>query len=542
MDELKDQYLSALVVEQQSLAQSHIKYSLQHLGFDRIDFVDRAHLAIEALQKRQYQLILCAYELNKGSDGYQLFERFTKQGLMHISTTFIFMSSENDMSLSQSIIELEPDDFLLKPFTSKQLESRIQRALIKKLTFKPVFECLEKQNISGALEHIDQFISANTHPNWTPFLIRLKGNILKQEKDWQKAEAFYQSVLKIRYFSWAQLGLVECYMHLNRLPEAKHLLDELVDNPSTKLQALDLLAFLCEKDKDWENALSYIKDASLLSPRNIERQKYLIDLARITQDFESQYLASNNIIRHLRYSMYEAPGLYLNAIRANIDYGLTTFNETEVSRLAQQSQHILDNLKRKFPKTPLNEQIDIATARIHFLKNESEKAKHLIKMKIDDNREFVVDDLEDALDFAKALHELGFYRDSEKVFSEIVKESASLTNPLFSLFINAEKQLREDVKSSPKELNNNAVGFYTRGKLNEALKAFKTAFRVMPKSPAIALNLLQTIAESQFLDLSSSDVQTLIEQCKNTINSANLNDEQTLRYNKIKASLTEERV
>lgn len=542
MDELNSPNLSALVVEQQSLAQSHIKYSLQHLGLERIDFVDRAHLAIEALQKRQYQIILCAYQLNKGSDGFQLFERMSKQGLIPASTTFIFMSSENDISLSQSIIELEPDDFLLKPFTSKELEVRINRVLSKKIALQPVFNCIEMGDISGALDLIDKQISDNEHPNWLSYLVKLKGSVLIKTKDWSRIEAFYLSVLKIKHFSWAQLGLVESYIQLGKYAEAKRILEDLLENPATKLQALDLLSTIHEQNKEFEQALSHLKTACTLSPRNIERQQHLVDIARITQDFESQYTASGSIVKNLRHSMYEVPNLYLNAIRANIDYGLTTFNDTEMQRLAQQSQHILDNLKRKFPKVPLDEQIDVATARIHYLKNESDKAKHLLKLKTDKSKDYVVEDLEDALDYAKALHEVGFHNDSINVFEEIAKQAEQSTNHLFSLYISAEKQLRKEVRDSPKVINNNAVSFYTRGKLNEALNAFKTAFRIMPKSPAIALNLLQTVAESQFLDFTSKEVQSLVEQCKSTINASTLSDEQSVRFAKIQSSLLEERV
>ena len=542
MTELKDQLQSALVVEQQSLAQSHIKYSLQHLGFERIDFVDRAHLAIESIKKRQYQLILCAYELNKGADGFQLFERLHEQQLLKCGTCFVFMSSDNDIQLSHSIIELNPDDFLLKPFTSKELEQRLRRVLTKKVALSEVFHCLDLKDIKGALTRLNHFISKNESPNWLSYLMKLKGEILKEAGDWSETLEFYQSVLKVKPFQWAQLGLVECHLHLSRFSEAKHLLGELIESRATRLPALELMAELCELNDKFDDALHHLKQATEMAPRNIHRQQHLYSLARITYDYESQYQASNSIVRNLRHSVHESPEAYLTAVRANVDYGLTSFNETEVNRLAQQSQHILDNLKKKFPKEALNDQIGVATARIHFLKNETAKAKQILENRLEQNDIIEVDDLEDALDMAKALHELGFHKDSERVFNAIAETSELQPESLFAKFINTEKQLRVEIKASPKQLNNDAVTYYTRGNLKEALTAFSNAFKVMPKNPSIALNLLQTMAESQFLNFESEDVMELLDKCQNTIDNSTLTDEQAERYRKLKQKLQEERI
>ncbi|MDC2888270.1 response regulator [Psychrosphaera algicola] len=167
---------AALVIEHQALAQSHIKYSLLNLGFKSIEFADRATMAIKALHKSHFDLILCAYDLNRGADGYQLFERIIEEGLLKSTTAFVFMSSENDLPLSQSIIELKPDDFILKPFTAKELELRLKRILSKKLTLRPVFEAIDDDEFDGALNLLNEQLAKNAKPKWVPYLLKLKGN------------------------------------------------------------------------------------------------------------------------------------------------------------------------------------------------------------------------------------------------------------------------------------------------------------------------------------------------------------------------------
>ena len=540
--ELENQLHSALIIEQQSLAQSHIKYSLQNLRFERIDFVDRAHLAIEALKKNRYQLVLCAYELNKGSDGFQLFEKIQKLNLIGPTTAFVFTSSEHDSQLTQSIVELNPDDFLIKPFTTKELETRLRRVLTRKLMLHTVFEALESNNYELALNEINTVIGDNENPKFMTLLMKLKGEILTRSKNWPQVEAFYSSVLKVKEFDWAELGLMESLINLGKVDDIDGRMQSLINKTTTQLTAHELMAQMHEQRNEFDAALKHINLAAEIAPRNIERQQHLVGLARITYDYDTLHIAANNMIKHLKNSFHETPDSYLTAVRANVDYGLTNFDEQTSNRRPQQSQHILDSLKKKFPKTPLDDQIHIATARIHHLKNEPEKAKVILRHQLENRPAYINEDLEDALDMAKALHELGFHKESTKMFDEIAELAEDSDNHLFKEFIGVEKQLREEIRFSPKKLNNDAVAYYSRGNYNDALASFKNAFKIMPKNAAIGLNLLQTIAESNFVDLKSAETIALIERCKKSLSQATLSTEQQERFKKIITMLEEERI
>lgn len=536
--DLKPQLTAALVIEHQSLAQSHIKYSLQNIGFPRVDTVDRSHLAIKALHANYYDLVLCASDLNKGSDGFQLYEKMLNEQLIPNTTTFIFMSADQDLQLSQSVIELKPDEFLLKPFNSKEFESRVNKALIKKLTFKDVLKDIDKQNYNSAIEKLNTHISNNKSPQVTPYLMKLKGEIITLLKNWSVGETFFKKVCNIHPYTWAQIGYIESLYYLGKHNLARPHLLEMTKSPQTRLFALDLLARIEQQHQEFEQALGHLKQAASIAPRNVNRLQELANVARVTHDFESQHDANNSIIRHLKNSIHETPDAYLAAVRSAIDYGLTTMNEEEISRLAQSSQSILANLKKSFPQVPLSEQIEVAQARIYNLKNNPKKAKQLISHSVEriENELIKVngDNLEDTLDVAKALHELGFHKHSQQMFEKLADYCNNQEcDQVFSKFINAEKQLRIEIKESPKELNNKAVDFFKRGNLKDALNSFEVAFKVMPKNPTIALNLMQTALEST-RHLDQSQVNYIIERCQRTIEQAHLTAEQTARFDKLK--------
>lgn len=523
---------AALVIENQNLAQSYIKYSLHNIGFKSVAFADRANMAIKALNQSNFDLILCAYDLNRGADGYQLFERIINEGLLSSKTAFIFMSSENDIALSQSVIELKPDDFILKPFTAKELELRLRRILKRKLALRPIFEAIDEHQYKTALNLLNEQLSLSTKPNWVAYLLKLKGDLIIAQQDWPNAEAFYLKVLAIKNYSWANIGLVNSLLNQNKIEQAQERLMYLITSPACRLAALDILAKLCKENHNFEQAIKHLKTAASIAPRNVERQQDVISLSRLTHDFESQFNAANAIVEHVNYSIHDTPEVYLSAVRSTVDYGLTSLNEEEVKKLARTGESILHKLKKQFPDIPLNDQIRVAKARIFNMNNDKESAKKLIQPKLNEDKEYKIDDLEDALDEAKAFHELGFHADSEKLFELIAVASEQQdTDDMFNRYIQEEKQLRIDVKDSPKVLNNKAVQLYSRGHYQAALTAFLSAYRVMPKNPSIALNLLQTIVESRYQQTDPDSAEPIIKQCSQTIIENDVTEEQRSRFN-----------
>jgi tetratricopeptide (TPR) repeat protein len=538
--DLTNQLHAALVIEQPNLAQSHLKYSLNQMGFEHIDLVDRSQQAISALISTQYDLVLCAYDLNKGADGYQLFEQIAKERLISSSTTFVFMSSENNLPLSQSVIELKPDDFILKPFNTSQLELRLKRILYKKLTLKKVFKYIDSERYQQAIEELNTHISNNTHPRWIPYLMKLKGEIILAMDQWQIGEAYFEKVRTLQPYPWASLGLVECQMQLDKFSQAEVLLHQLIADGKTRLPALDLLSKVYEKNNQFESALNNLKSAIQLAPRNIERQQELLNLARINQDFETQYEAANSIIRHVRHSIHDCPEIYLSAVRSAIDYGFTLFNEEELTKLRKNSETILTSVKKNFPGAPINDQLEVAQVRLLNLANERVRATELMKANRERTGKYKVVDIEDALDKAKAFHELGFHRDSEKMFNEINElcEQGG-QNPVLSQYIKNESKLRIEIKDTPKVLNNRAVELFQRGRLKEALEEFKKAFKVMPKNPSIALNLMQTLIDSNALVEHEEESKLVLHLCLQALRNAQLNEEQSERMEKLQAKLHE---
>ncbi|MBE0368976.1 response regulator [Pseudoalteromonas sp. MMG013] len=527
-----------LIVEEQPLALSHMKRSLEQLDFRNLKFAEHAQAAIEHCRIDKFDLVICSFDLTKRQDGYQLYEELKSKRLVRNATSFIFVSAETSGELVHSVIELQPDDFLVKPFTIKELRSRIERVLKRKQSLKKIYTFIDDGNDSKAVRFIDAELDKRGHTH-SPILLKLKGEALLRLGRVKDAKQFYKSALNVQKFTWAKIGLIEALIANNEDALAQRMLKTMLERSETRLIALDLLGRLEIKLSQFETAQGFLSEASKIAPRNIDRQKSLSRIALINHDYERSYHAQKDIAQYAKHSIHDNPEIYLNTVRAGIDFALSTDQTEQISRITRQTQQYLGELKKQFPNADNQAQIDVLNARIHYLKDESRNARKLIEQLEDEPS---IRSVDASLDKAKAYHELGFHHKAQELFAQIVahcERHDNVSDPITMHYIQQQQSERRDITMGPKELNNHAVNQFNRGHLDMALEAFSQAFRIMPKNASIALNLLQCL-----LDNTGKNGQTfnsaLAKKCISTLNSSStLEPEQITRLDKLIAQLKE---
>lgn len=522
-----------LIIDEQQLSQSYLRYTLEQLGYQNITIADRAQLALNLCRNNLFDLIICSFNQAEGKDGFQLFSELKFSGLQKHATALIFISAETDPTLVHSVIELQPDEFLAKPFVIKDLQLRIERVLKRKQQLRPLYQLLDSQQYPAALHYIDEQLSDASQHKWFPLLLKLKGDILLAQQDYEDAEHFFLAMLSIQPFSWARMGLVRCYMQQGREQQAFNELEPLLLRTESRLFALDLLSELEFKQQRYQQAQQHLIDAAELAPRNLLRQQKLLQLSRLNHDYETQYRAAKDMVKYARYSMFEQPDLYLNLARASIDYALASEDEEQQSRLNRQVTLSLQALQKQFGKQDLSEQQLILQARLLYLQDHKDKAKALLR---DLKNDQPISSLEDALDKAKALHELGLADAAEQLFQQISDYcKQQQPDPVLTAYLQQEQAERVQMKQGPRELNNSAVQLYQRGHWEQAFEAFNLAHKVMPKNAGIALNLLQTLLTSPRPLCGAQEKLRLQHQCEQVIAAASLKPEQQRRYEQLKS-------
>ncbi|MEC8326900.1 MAG: response regulator [Pseudomonadota bacterium] len=523
---------SILLIDDQPLALSYMKQSLESLGFSDISIAENAKMALGLCQEHTFNLVLCSFNLGKLKDGYQLYEELKTKRLIKNICGFIFISAETDTSLVHSVIELQPDDFLAKPFSLKVFGERIIKLLKRKQALAQIYDFIDVGNDSKALRYVNEMLADSSKNHLSPILLKLRGELLLRLKRTAEAIDFFKSVLNIQKFTWARVGLVEAYIQNSEFTQAKNILEVMLSKPETRLVGYHLLGKLELFLENYQQAQHYLSLASKLAPRNIERQEDLIILSKFNHDHEKHFRVNKELVKYAKHSMHDKPDIYLNLARAGIDYALTLDQADIVNRLTRQSNECLSELRKQFPDSKAQEQIDVINARIHYLKDERSKAIALVEQLEDQP---IIRSVDDTLDKAKAFHELGMHHKANQLFAKLTEHCGKYQsdNAPLNAYLKQEQQERDEIRHSPKELNNNAVHSYEKGKYEEALNYFTQAFRIMPKNANIALNLLQVMLDTKHPGSQSLN-KAMISRCMDTINNAKLDAEQQARLDKLK--------
>ncbi|MBZ9611890.1 response regulator [Rheinheimera maricola] len=521
-----------LIIDEQSLSQSYLRYALDQLGYQNISYADRAQTALGLCKQNRYDLIVCAYNLPKGKDGFQLFEELKNSGLQKLSCGVIFISAETDPALVHSVLELQPDEFLAKPFVIRDLQQRIERVLKRKQQLRVVYDLLEQHQYDSALQVINQQLSQPELHKLFPLLLKLKGDILLQQHAYGDAFVFFQAMLQIQPFSWARIGKVHCLLHQQEEQQAFTELEQMLARSETRLFALDCLSELEFRQQRYQQAQQHILTAADIAPRNLLRQQKLLQLSRLNHDYEIQYRAARDMLKFARNSVYEQPDLYLNMARASIDLALSSEDSEQQYRLNRQATLSLNTVQQQFKQRSLSEPQQVLQARLLYLQDHREKARSMLA-ELETDTPFT--SLEDALDKAKALHEVGLTDASRQLFQQIIQHCRlNQAEPVFSAYLQQEQQERERMPQGPRELNNNAVHLYQHGNWQEAFSAFVMAAQVMPRNAGIALNLLQTLLTAPRPLCADAQRDSLLQQCQQLINSSKLKTDQQERYLQLK--------
>jgi len=117
--------MKILLVEDNEVISKGLSYSLKKEGFE-IDMAKTKNEARIAIEKERYDLIILDVALPDGT-GFDLYEE--KISLLSIPTIFLTAKDEEDDIVYG--LNIGADDYMTKPFSTKELLARINRIIYK---------------------------------------------------------------------------------------------------------------------------------------------------------------------------------------------------------------------------------------------------------------------------------------------------------------------------------------------------------------------------------------------------------------------------
>ncbi|TFH74868.1 response regulator [Gammaproteobacteria bacterium LSUCC0112] len=266
-----------LLIEDQEMMRNQLRQSMTIVGCKHLRVVANIQLALEAIATETFDLILCDYNLGENTNGQQFLEYIRTRELISRNTLFIMITAEQTYQKVMAVAEWTPDDYLLKPFTPAQLNTRVDRLIERQEELQRVNRASDRKRWDLVISECDKLIAA--HSKYAFDAMKTKGEALLKSGRGAEARQHYDAVLLQRPLSWARVGLARALEAEGKIEPACALLRDIITESPMVMQAYDLLARLLADSNKHKDALDVLDEAGEISPGTMGRQRTLTTLA-----------------------------------------------------------------------------------------------------------------------------------------------------------------------------------------------------------------------------------------------------------------------
>ena len=311
--------LTALIIDPNAGMRSSVHNMLTSCGITKVDHAVSSGTAIRQVRAKQFDLILCEYDLAEGQDGQQLLEDLRQNKLIPLWTMYFILTAERSSSRVVSVAELAPTDYLLKPFTHDGMLERVARAVERRNIFMPVYQLIEHGDLNRAIKMCEAAEAAN--PRMAADFLRLRAECNVTLGRAADAEAIYRTLLESKSLGWARLGLARTLYMQERFEEADEILTALIAESDKFLDAYDMLAKTRKALGKPEEAKDVLEKAVAISPHAVRRLRSLGKLALETGDTEAAERNLSQVVAKARYSEFRDPEDHVHLVTALVQKG-----------------------------------------------------------------------------------------------------------------------------------------------------------------------------------------------------------------------------
>ncbi|TXX37108.1 response regulator [Vibrio cholerae] len=276
-----------LIVDDSTIVLSSLKLMLKNIGFNdnNIKFTSNPKTVVALCKRYDFDIIICDYSFGNNLNGRQVFEELKHYKLIKNKTIFIIITGDSSVQTVRAVIELEPDEYLLKPFNLNDLKLRINNSMRRKIVLNNLVEADRENDYRSGILVCDRLLNSN--PEYYFIIQRYKANFLKKLKLYEEAETVYRETLNKKDLDWIKLGLANTLTANGKTKESYTILSDLLkQNP----RSVDLHKEL----SNWHltvnsvpNAISHLKLVSELVPGNSERELVISNLCLSVRDYQS---------------------------------------------------------------------------------------------------------------------------------------------------------------------------------------------------------------------------------------------------------------
>ena len=477
-----------------------------------IEMASNGREAIKLLEREKFDVVLCDFNLGPGKNGQNILEEAKFRELIGPSCAWIMITAEKTSEVVTGAAEFQPDTYLIKPITEATLRTRLAKIWAKKEAFSAIDAALTRHDPAEAIRLCDEQMQVDRAN--AADLQRLKCQLLMTSGDLERARQGYAQVLAVRDTPWAKTGMAKVLLQGNDFSGAKKLLEEVIRDNSTFLEAYDVLAKTLLAKGEAEEAEQVLERATRLSPCSVLRQKSLGEVALKLGKHDDAERAFRKSVTLGEHSVLKTPSAYLGLAKV-----------CSAKQNPDEALRVLGTLNKTFDQEEVKLKALAVEGQVHQQSGNLEmaaKAVEELNQKMADGE--IPTDSETTMEVARLLLATGDRERAVSLLQNEVKnspENVALLSDINGIFSDANMaeegaKIVEVARQEAMEMMNRGALLARDGKLEEAVEWMRNARRVMPSNIRVLFNFAHvSIAHMQQNGFNSglaSEVRSSLEE------------------------------
>jgi len=519
--------LKFLVVDDFENFRLSLRQMLREFGAQDIDAASSGAGAVEKCKFNRFDVVLCDYNMGSGKNGQQILEELRFKKYLRRTSLFVLVTAETGKDIVMGAREQEPEGYITKPLTKAVLEKRLNSLLEQREVLLPINTEIDNENYPKAITLCDLEIKRKR--KYTSWCFKTIAELYYRTGDYTHAQKIYEDLLAKRAIPWAQLGLSRVWVAQQNFKPAISCYNELVANHPDMVEAYDGLAEAYRLMGNLKEAKAQLERAVERSPLAILRQEELGDLCIQTQDFERAAKAYKSTVRLGTNSCFESSEQYLKYGDTLSD--LSDGDSSEIGKgYAREAVQALKKCNKRFSRDDkVKARSLLIESRVHKGQGnnvESEKALSAAQAVLTDEAL----DAKMGLELAKTLYHANRNSEAEKLLTDLAVRYEKDKSVMAQIEELIDEPINLTNKLKAKSLNRDGISAFEEGRLDDAIETFEKALEIVPRHPALNLNLIQVQLKSYEAQSKSPARLRKCEQCLSNVGHIPTQHRQYKRY------------
>ncbi|MFM2642770.1 response regulator [Vibrio chagasii] len=278
---------TVLVADDSRLVTSSVTTILRQIGFESISYAYKPFDVIHQCRQNAFDIIICDYNFQTQLTGYQLLEELKHARILKSTTVFMFLTGENDYNVVRSIVDADPDDYLLKPFNKSFFIKRLLSALNRKSVLASIFEKQSQFDFTGVVDECDKLLPF--HPEYSKLIRKYKASALLKSKQFDRAKNEYQSLLQEDDLDWIKTGLANTLIETDQVEQAKEVLST-VQSKKSNPYFHDEMSNMYSVEDDLPSAIEHLKQSTMLLDAGAQRELVITNLSLAAEAYQDAFI------------------------------------------------------------------------------------------------------------------------------------------------------------------------------------------------------------------------------------------------------------